>query len=231
MTRPAHRDRKPEAISPRALPRAIGRPRGDTARRILAVAKDLIARDGLDALRLADVSTALGISPPALYAHFPGGRAEMIDHIARDGVQAMQGFFPRATAWAVGDLLEGVSAVVRFFADNRAFLRIMLVDFSSPEGHPSITAQIGAARGNAANGAFLAMFGRLDDLIDGCRRQGGTHRVSADVLLNVVIGATTLNLLYPPKGLSADTVPAVDAIVRDLVARYLGIPDGLQEPT
>ena len=210
---------------PRTSLPATGRPRGDTASRILAVAKDIIARNGVDALRLAEVSAALGVSPPALYAHFPGGRGELIDRIAHEGVQGMQAFFPRTGGSAVDDLLDGVSGLVRFYADNRAFLRIMLIDFSSPEGHPSITREIGAARGSAANGAFLAMFGRLDDIIDGCARQSGTHRVSANVLLNVMIGATTLNLIYPPPESNPDTAAAVEAIVRDLVIRYLGIPD------
>src|SRR5437588_8480458 len=73
---------------------SLGRPRGDTAERILATVKALVAREGVDGLRLADVGAALGISAPAIYAHFPGGRGELIDRIAQDGVRAMKAFFP-----------------------------------------------------------------------------------------------------------------------------------------
>lgn len=231
MARSVSSTRPASDASPRIAPLA-GRPRGDTARRILAVAKDIIARKGVDALRLADISTALGLSPPALYAHFPGGRAELVDRIAHEGVQAMQAFFPRTARSARQDLLEGISGLVGFYADNRAFLRIMLLDFSAPEGHPSITREIGASRGQAANGAFLPMFARLDDIIAECARHDGADRVAADVLLNVVIGATTLNLIYPPRGSGPDSGAAVEAIVHDLVLRYLGLAgESLSRPT
>jgi AcrR family transcriptional regulator len=210
---------------------ALGRPRGDTAERILAAATDLVAKVGVDGLRLADVGATLGISAPAIYAHFPGGRGELIDRIAQDGVRGMEAFFPRRGGPALIDLLEGVSDLVRFYAANRAFLRIMLLDFSSPLGHPSITREIGAPRGQAANGAFLPMFGRLDDILAGCAGEGRATEVSGNILLNILIGATALNLIYPPQPQARpeQITRAVEAIVRDLVVRYLGlsVPDAV----
>lgn len=225
MAKSANLPRRARGAAPPMRRQASGRPRGDTADRILAVAKDIIARKGLDALRLADVSAALGMSPPAIYAHFPGGRNELVDRIAQDGVRAMQAFFPRTERSAAQDLLDGVSSLVRFYADNRAFMRIMMVEFSSPTGHPGITRAIGEVRGKAANGAFLPMFARLDDIIQACPRRPGARAITADVLLNVIVGATTLNLIYPPTEPDLDAVGAVEAIVRDLVVRYLGLPD------
>lgn len=202
-----------------------GRPTGDTASRILQAAKDIIARDGVDALRLAKIGSQLGISSPAIYAHFPGGRQELVDRVALDGVNGMMDFFPRSGGSALDDLLNGISGLVRFYAENRAFLRIALLDFSSPEGHPSITREIGKP-GPFADGAFAAMYARLDQILTSLAANGQARAVPANILLNVMLGATTLNLIYPPKMRAADrdVADTVEGIVRDLVCRYLEIP-------
>ncbi|HET6969485.1 MAG TPA: TetR/AcrR family transcriptional regulator, partial [Phenylobacterium sp.] len=201
---------------------APGRPRGNTAERILGAAKDIIAKKGLDGLRIGDVSDALGISAPALYAHFPGGRSEMIDRIAQEGLAGMQAFFPLTGAAARDDLLNGVCGLVRFYAQNRAFLRIMLLEFSSPQGHPSITREIGPRRGDAAGGAFVPMFERLEAIIAANSRRPARDPVTASTLLNVMVGAAALNLIYPPPG-HRDPAAAAERIVRDLVVRYLDL--------
>lgn len=198
-----------------------GRPTGDTAARILQAAKDIIAQEGVDALRLAMVGARLGISAPAIYAHFPGGRRELVDRVALDGVNGMMGFFPRAGS-ALDDLMDGVSGLVRFYAHDRAFLRIMLLDFSSPDGHPSVTREIGRP-GPFADGAFAAMYGRLEQILQSLAAEGRARPVPANVLLNIMLGATTLNLIYPPTGQGGDVEAEVTAIVRDLVRRYLEI--------
>ncbi len=206
--------------------RARGRPTGGTAARILEAAKEIIARDGVDALRLATISARLGISPPASYAHFRGGRRELVARVALDGVSGMMAFFPRAGPSALDDLLSGISSLVRFYAENRAFLRIMLLDFSAPDGHPSITRGIGKP-GPFADGAFSAMHARLDQILTSLVADGQARPVPADTLLNVMLGATTLNLIYPPRPRAVDHSLAddVDVIVRDLVCRYLDITD------
>jgi len=206
--------------------RRRGRPAGDTAERILEAAKEIIAQHGVDALRLAMIGGRLGISAPAIYAHFPGGRSELIDRVAREGVNGVMAFFPRSGGSDLDDLLSGISGLVRFFADNPAFLRIMLLDFSSPEGHPSVTQEIGRP-GPFAEGAFGAMYGRLDGILQGLAAADQARPVPASVLLNVMLGATALNFIYPPTSPAlapgASVAEAVDAIVRDLVGRYLAI--------
>lgn len=202
---------------------ARGRPTGDTSDRILAAARDAIARNGVDALRLTMISARLGISAPAIYAHFPGGRQELIRRIALEGVHAMMAFFPRGEAGPLHDLLQGVSGLVRFYAENRAFLRIMLLDFASPDGHPSVTREIGKP-GPFEDGPFSAMYARLEAILQslGDREEG--RMAPAGVLLNVILGATALNLIYPPKDPGGDPTATVEQIVRDLVCRYLDIP-------
>ena len=42
---------------------------------IVGVARDLLTREGVEALTLGRVAGALGIKPPSLYKHFPSKRA------------------------------------------------------------------------------------------------------------------------------------------------------------
>jgi AcrR family transcriptional regulator len=203
---------------------AAGRRSGETASRILEVAKDIIARDGVDALRLASIGERLGISTPAIYAHFPDGRQQLIDEVALEGIDGMRALFPRTGGAAMEELLSGISGLVRFYSQNRAFLRIMLLDFSSPEGHPSVAREIGRP-GPFADGAFSEMFDRLTRISRSLVSSGRARPVPADILLNVMLGATALNLIYPPKPRESkqNITKSVEDIVRDLVCRYLDI--------
>jgi len=225
-------EKKPTVAPKRRLtqgePRAAaGRRPGETASRILEVAKDIIARDGVDALRLASIGERLGISSPAIYAHFPDGRQQLIDRVALEGIDGMRAFFPRTGGAALEELLGGISGLIRFYSQNRAFLRIMLLDFSSPEGHPSVAREIGRP-GPFADGAFSAMFDRLTRILKSLVSSGQARPVPADILLNVILGATALNLIYPPKPRVAkqNATQSVDEIVRELVCRYLDIRAG-----
>jgi AcrR family transcriptional regulator len=203
---------------------AGGRRTGETASRILEAAKDIIALHGVDALRLASISTRLEISVPAIYAHFPNGRQQLVDQVALEGVEVMQEFFPRTGGAPLEELLAGIAGLVRFYSNDRAFLRIMLLDFSSPEGHPSVAREIGKP-GPFADGAFSAMYDRLDQILRALVSGGQARPVPASILLNVMLGATALNLIYPPKPRAAkqSIADTVEEIVRDLVCRYLGI--------
>lgn len=201
----------------------VRRSLGQTGTRILAEAKEIVARKGVDALRLATISSRLEISTPAIYAHFPGGRSEIVDRIALDGVDSMIAFFPRGPGTALQDLDTGISSLVQFYAANPAFLRIMLLDFSSPIGHSGIYREIGPP-GPFADGAFRAMYGRLNDILRSLEASGIARAVSADVLLNLILGATALNLIYPPLmqgGTRRVSATVTTSIVRDMVNRYI----------
>ncbi len=57
------------------------KPTGDTRERILEVAEELVARHGMEGLRLKDVAERVGIQPPSVFAHF-GGREAIGDAVA-----------------------------------------------------------------------------------------------------------------------------------------------------
>jgi AcrR family transcriptional regulator len=76
---------------------------------VLAVARDLLAREGLEALTLGNVARALGIKPPSLYKHFASRRALEAELIA-DGLEAT------AAALAPATTLAQLAAAYRTFA-------------------------------------------------------------------------------------------------------------------
>jgi AcrR family transcriptional regulator len=47
----------------------MGRKRGLSLEQVIEAAADVADRDGLDALSLASVASALGVRPPSLYRH------------------------------------------------------------------------------------------------------------------------------------------------------------------
>jgi AcrR family transcriptional regulator len=78
-------------------------------REILAAARDLLAREGEDALTVARLAGALSIKAPSLYKHFAGKRQIEAGLIA-------QGFVELATALEAAGTLAGFGEIYRGFA-------------------------------------------------------------------------------------------------------------------
>jgi AcrR family transcriptional regulator len=89
-------------------------------REIVGVARDLVTREGVDALTLGRVADALGIKPPSLYKHFPSKRAleaVLIGEGMRMWAEALEG--------ADATLAEIASAYRRFARENPQLYRLM----------------------------------------------------------------------------------------------------------
>jgi AcrR family transcriptional regulator len=87
---------------------------------ILGAARDLLARDGVEALTVARLAGALNIKAPSLYKHFAGKRDIEVLLIA-------EGFEHHAAAMeAAGPRLADIAAAYRAFAlENPARYRLM----------------------------------------------------------------------------------------------------------
>jgi AcrR family transcriptional regulator len=87
---------------------------------IVGVARELLTRDGVEALTLGRVAGALGIKPPSLYKHFPSKRAleaVLIAEGMRMWVEALEG---------AGPTLAEIGAAYRGFArENPQMYRLM----------------------------------------------------------------------------------------------------------
>lgn len=212
---------KPREAAPVSR-RTARRAPGETAASILAETRAIIAEQGVDGLRLALISERLGITAPAIYAHFPNGRSELIERIAIEAIAGMTALFPLDGREAAKDaILRGVSGLVRYFAGNTAFVRLLLLDFSSPEGHPSLTKHFGKPGEISTSGILRPMYDRLGALLKALEEDGSGRAVPANVFFNIVLGATCLNIIYPPSNKGRASLEDIDEIVRDLADAYL----------
>ncbi|MFB7665511.1 TetR/AcrR family transcriptional regulator [Kitasatospora sp. NPDC056138] len=95
--------------------RAAGRTgeRTEAARRLLLAAVDSFARRGYHATTTRDIATAAGMSPAALYIHYPS-KAALLSEISRTGHQATLDLVERAEAGS-SDPVEQMRRLVEDF--------------------------------------------------------------------------------------------------------------------
>lgn len=97
-----------------------GRPKSDRRSLLLAAAARLMADRGYPAVRLEDIGAAAGVSGPAIYRHFPGKEALLVELLvgvsrrlldgartvvasAADPVQALEGLIELHLDFALGE--------------------------------------------------------------------------------------------------------------------------------
>jgi AcrR family transcriptional regulator len=94
--------------------------RSSRQREILVTARELLARDGVEALSLYAVAKALGIKTPSLYKHF-ASRADIEAALIAEGLLELA----EALEEADPDLHALAAAYRRFALDNRELYRLM----------------------------------------------------------------------------------------------------------
>ena len=83
------RQRK-EAVPASAAPRARGRPRSFDRQAALAAATEVFRRKGYDAASISDLTEAMGINPPSLYAAFGDKEGLFIEAVRLYRTQMME---------------------------------------------------------------------------------------------------------------------------------------------
>jgi AcrR family transcriptional regulator len=197
-----------------------------TAQLILDEAKAIVARAGVDGLRLSAVSERLGVTVPAIYAHFPRGRSEILERIALLAIEGLASFFPASEGTDPGRALElGTRGVVRFLYENPAYLRLLLRDLSMPPGLPELTRQIGPPGAVEKIGMARAMHQRIERLLNAVAKDTSVIPPSAPAFFNALFGAACLNIVHPPDTLEAgNTCRQLEDLVVELASRYAGLP-------
>jgi AcrR family transcriptional regulator len=103
------------------------RPRAETIDEILAIAVDLMARDGVAALSLSDVARRLGIQPPSLYKYFPSKLA-LYDALFTEGARRALAEFRAGAETAepgLPALAAGIERLGRFVLDNPTYAQLL----------------------------------------------------------------------------------------------------------
>jgi len=194
---------------------------------IIAAAEDLIANSGVDALRLADIAGRLGVTTPAIYAHFPEGRAGVVAAVELRALEAISRLFDHGVDGEPRKaLLDGVREFVRLFENHPAYLRVMLLDFATPGGLESVSRHVGPPGEIERSGTLRPMHDRLTTLIARAVDKPRS-KVSSWTFFNAVLGAMFINVLHPPPRDARGRTPfrlevEVLALADDYLRRYLG---------
>ena len=100
---------------------------GDLSRALIEAARRLLESEGPTALSLRAVAREAGVSPAAPYHHFKD-KGELLDAVAKEGWEMLDGALARAKAEApsIRDAMTALGvAYVCFARDNPALYRVM----------------------------------------------------------------------------------------------------------
>ena len=121
----------PDATAPArtSRERAKARRRAD----LLTAAARLFAAEGYDAARLEDIGAAVGVSGPAVYRHFAGKAAVLVEILDTASTGLLEGGHDAVRDLAPGE--ESLRALIAFHADfavdNRDVIRVQDRDMSA----------------------------------------------------------------------------------------------------
>lgn len=162
---------------------------------IIEEAERIIARDGLEGLKLDDIADRLGIQRPSLYTHFDG-RDGILAAIAQRACDELALQFeddnnPDPTV----TLSKGIKRLVGLLKDNRAYARLITRDLSTPGGLPAVNAILGVPERGVIPDLFRPMFKRLRTIFTRGVIAGVFERTDPYIFLTAIVGATMAALL------------------------------------
>lgn len=130
---------------------------------IIIEAERLIADSGVDGLRLSEVADVVGIKLPSLYSHF-SGRNEVVGEIIARAINSLKdAFSDDERARPMENIKNWAKLLVQHLAAHPAYVRILMLDFSIPQGLPEFSEKFGPP-------GKLEQSGRLRPLIDKLQR-------------------------------------------------------------
>lgn len=191
---------------------------------IVAVARSIAATEGLSAVTLRGIARALGVTAPALYAHF-GSKDQLLAAVAEEEFARLVQELAAATA-GVEDPIERITAQSRAYVAaalaNPALFEVMTVF------RPAWVPQPAAAELPLASKAFELSAAHVQDAIDAGRIAETDVLLASLTLWAAVHGVATVLLARP--GLGDDYEQAlVESVIRSVVAG-LARPDTSPSP-
>ncbi|MBY8825265.1 TetR/AcrR family transcriptional regulator [Sphingomonas colocasiae] len=170
---------------------------------ILEEAMRLIARDGVEEMRLKDIADAVGIRIPSIYRHFES-REAIIAELARAMVEELAQFLsPDPALDPVAWMESWARGLVWFFANKPAYGRMILRDLATPGGFGPISAALGAVEDTPR----LDGVSRMVDALRAAHRRGiadGAFTADLDPgFFSMMFGTVLVSLVWPYSGTSA----------------------------
>ncbi len=173
-----------------------------TRKLILEEATRLIARDGVEEMRLKDIADAIGIRIPSIYRHFEN-REAIIAELARAMVDELALFLtPDPELPPVAWVESWARGLVWFFANKPGYGRMILRDLATPGGFGPISTALGPIE-EAPNINAVA---RITESFRAAHQRGvatGVFTRPVDpTFFSIMFGAILVSLAWPYAGAS-----------------------------
>jgi len=191
-----------------------------TRQRILEVAEEIIARHGMEGLRLKDVAERVGIQPPSVFTHFEGREAigDAVAQRVREQISSVLESALDQGGDEVARLRRSARAVAGHLYDHPGHTRLILRDLARTRTGGELSLWTPAMERIGA---------RVDALLAAGVRSGAFRPVPAGAFLPVLEGAIVASLGWSgfreDDGRPAVALPreALVARIEDLAWRYL----------
>lgn len=203
-----------------AIKRKKKRNRKESTRElIVSEAEGLIAKHGIEGLRLDEISESLGIQRPSLYAHFKG-REGILRSIAEKGLTGLGQQFPiDADRNPIEQISAGVAGLVGFLRDNVAFVRLFMSDLATPAGLDALSHVLGPPTQIKNPHLTRPLLNRIQQIVDQGCAQGKFRKVQATDLLSILLGAVMFDQTQHRRKMKDPEREMVDLTLRVLTAR------------
>ncbi len=197
---------------------------------ILDEAERLIAQKGVHGFTLKEIVEPLGIQAPSIYRHYLS-KEDVLVALARRYITLLAqqyNYSAAALAHPTSTLRDCIIEYTRFHIAHPAYVRLALVDFSTPGGGVDYVrlAAAGSFRANVSSGPLEPYHRRLRRLIAAGQKLGEFRLLSEFDFIRVVKGSLMLRLVFPDD-LLAEANPdpagarAVEMWLWDVVYRYI----------
>lgn len=183
------------AISPKPI-----RLEEQTRARILAEAAEWFAGSGYAATSMRDIAGAVGLTPGALYVHFPSKGQLLLavydEGVARIGTAVDRAVAAHANAPAWDRLAAAAEAHLAVLLDRAGFARVIVRVV--PDDVPEVASGLRALR-DAYEARFIALFAGLDL----------TPEADARLLRLMLLGALNATQLWAKPDAGGHTAPEI----------------------
>ena len=194
-----------------------------TRERILEVAEAVVAREGIEGMRLRDLADPIGIRVPSIYAHFRG-REDVLTGLAERYIELLADHFPDDGAPdAMATLDRGIRSYTRFLAEHKAYARLLLRDLAVG-GMPELNKATGGTMAeNIEAGPLAPLHERVAGILERGARNGQFRVIEIESFSRAMVGLALMSLAYPAGTsiLDGESQPEkLDAVI-DEVAEFI----------
>jgi AcrR family transcriptional regulator len=189
-----------------------------TKERILDEAERLIAKHGLDDLRLRDIADAIGIRVPSIYGHFESRDAVRYGVVERYVADSADLFSFDPEQDPVEALRAGIHAYVNLLVTRPAFVRLELRDLEKPDGWHELNVAFAAEPADLESGPVAPMYARVGAILAEGRRRRDFRDISFVTFWRALIGVCLASLTWPDESALRDgaSSPAMQALIAEI---------------